>query len=44
MSRNEFMMQLEWLLEDVAEEEKKEALSYYRSYFEDAGEIGRAHV
>ena len=37
MSRNEFMMQLEWLLEDVAEEEKKEALSYYRSYFEDAG-------
>ncbi len=23
MSRNEFMMQLEWLLEDVAEEEKR---------------------
>lgn len=37
MSREEFMRQLEWLLEDVAEEEKKEALSYYRSYFEDAG-------
>lgn len=37
MSRDEFMRQLEQLLEDVAEEEKKEALSFYRSYFEDAG-------
>ena len=44
MSRNEFMMQLEWLLEDVAEEEKKEALSYYRSYFEDAGVENEARI
>lgn len=37
MSREEFMKQLEILLTDVSEEEKQEALSYYRSYFEDAG-------
>lgn len=37
MSREEFMRQLERLLEDVPEEEKREALSYYQSYFEDAG-------
>lgn len=37
MSREEFMRQLERLLTDVSEEEKQEALSYYRSYFEDAG-------
>lgn len=37
MSREKFMMQLEQLLADVSEEEKREALSYYRSYFEDAG-------
>lgn len=37
MSREEFMRQLEALLTDVSEEEKQEALSYYRSYFEDAG-------
>jgi len=37
MSREEFMRQLEELLADVSEEEKQEALSYYRSYFEDAG-------
>lgn len=37
MSREEFMRQLEALLADVSEEEKQEALSYYRSYFEDAG-------
>ncbi len=37
MSKDEFMRQLEQLLDDVAEEEKREALSYYQSYFEDAG-------
>ncbi len=37
MSREEFMRQLEMLLTDVSEEEKREALSYYQSYFEDAG-------
>ena len=38
MSREEFMRQLEALLTDISEEEKREALSYYRSYFED-GEV-----
>lgn len=37
MSREEFMKQLENLLSDVSEEERKEALEYYRGYFEDAG-------
>ena len=37
MSRDDFIRQLEMLLEDVPQEEKQEALSYYQSYFEDAG-------
>ena len=44
MSRDEFMRQLERLLEDVAEEEKREALSFYRSYFEDAGVENEAQI
>lgn len=37
MNRQEFMKQLEELLADVPENEKKEALEYYENYFEDAG-------
>ena len=37
MSREEFMRQLEELLADIPKEERMEALSYYRGYFEDAG-------
>lgn len=37
MSRTEFMEQLERLLGDIPQEERIEALSYYQSYFEDAG-------
>lgn len=37
MNKEEFMRQLENLLSDISEEEKKEALEYYRGYFEDAG-------
>ncbi len=44
MSREEFMRQLEKLLMDVSEEEKREALSYYRSYFEDAGEENEERI
>lgn len=44
MSREEFMRQLERLLMDVSEEEKQEALSYYRSYFEDAGEENEERI
>lgn len=44
MSRKEFMRQLEALLTDISEEEKREALSYYRSYFEDAGEENEERI
>ena len=44
MKREDFISQLERLLEGVAEEEKKEALSYYRSYFEDAGEENEERI
>ena len=37
MRKEEFMRQLETLLADISEEERREALSYYWSYFEDAG-------
>lgn len=38
MNRDEFMRELEYLLQDIQEEEKEEALSYYRDYLEEAGE------
>ena len=38
MNRIEFMTKLEYLLQDLPEEEKTEALAYYRDYLEDAGE------
>lgn len=38
MNREEFLGQLENLLQDISEEERVEALTFYRSYFEDAGE------
>lgn len=44
MSREEFMKQLENLLRDVSEEEKREALEYYRGYFEDAGEENEERI
>ena len=37
MSYEEFLGQLELLLLDVSADERREALEYYRSYFEDAG-------
>ena len=37
MNRETFMKELEALLGDISEEERKEALEYYESYFEDAG-------
>lgn len=37
MNRREFMKRLEELLSDVSYEERQEALSFYESYFEDAG-------
>lgn len=44
MRKEEFMRQLEMLLSDISEEERREALSYYRSYFEDAGEENEERI
>ena len=37
MSRNDFMKQLEHLLQNVPPAEREEALQYYNDYFDDAG-------
>lgn len=44
MGKEEFLRQLEELLSGISEEERKEALAYYRSYFEDAGEPNEASI
>ncbi|MCI8299900.1 MAG: DUF1700 domain-containing protein [Lachnospiraceae bacterium] len=44
MRREAFMRQLEALLTDISEEERREALSYYQSYFEDAGEENEERI
>ena len=38
MNRSEFMKELEYLLQDIPDPEKEEALAYYRDYLEDAGD------
>ena len=38
MDRNEFMEQLEYLLLDIPQEEKEDALAYYRDYLDEAGD------
>ncbi len=38
MNRNEFMERLEYLLSDIPQEEKADAIAYYRDYLEEAGE------
>ncbi len=37
MTREDFLRELAYMLQDVAEEEREEALAYYRDYLEDAG-------
>ena len=44
MNREEFMRQLERLLQDISESERREALEYYNSYFDDAGEENESRV
>ena len=44
MNRAQFMEQLEKLLSDISEEDRQEALDYYESYFDDAGEDQEANV
>ena len=38
------MDQLEKLLSDISEDERREALDYYESYFDEAGEAEEASV
>ena len=37
MSRKEFMEQLERLLRELPEQERREALEYYDGYFDEVG-------
>lgn len=44
MNREEFMRQLERLLQDISESERREALEYYNNYFDDAGAENESRV
>lgn len=44
MNRQEFMNQLESLLQGIPEQERVEAIQYYNDYFEDAGEENEQEV
>lgn len=44
MSRQEFLRQLEKLLDDIPESERREAMEYYQNYFEDAGPEKEAQI
>lgn len=44
MSRDEFMRQLEMLLQDISPDERQEALQYYNDYLDDAGAEQEAQV
>lgn len=37
MDRKTFMQELEFLLQDISEDERREALSFYEDYFDEAG-------
>jgi len=44
MDRNEFMKQLESLLQSISSSEREEALQYYNEYFNDAGQENEQDV
>lgn len=44
MMKEDFLRELEYMLQDVDEEEKEEALQYFRDYLEDAGSEEEASV
>lgn len=44
MNRAEFLKQLEYLLQDMPEDEREDAVAYYRDYFEEAGPDQEAAV
>lgn len=37
MNKEKFLKELDYLLQDIDEDERQDALNYYRDYFEDAG-------
>lgn len=44
MRKEEFLEKLEMLLSDISEEEREEAMAFYRSYFDDAGAGNEARI
>lgn len=44
MTKEQFLFQLEQRLLDIPEDERAEAMEYYRDYFDDAGEENEAQV
>lgn len=44
MRKEEFLKELESLLAGISEEERADAIAFYRSYFEDAGEENEASI
>lgn len=44
MTKEDFLKELEYMLQDLADEEREEALQYYRDYLEDAGTEEEAAV
>lgn len=44
MNRSEFMKELEYLLQDIPQEDKEDALAYYQDYLEEAGEAHEAEA
>ena len=44
MSRKEYMKQLAYLLQDIPDAEKEEALAWYEDYFDDAGPEQEAEI
>ena len=44
MRKEDFLEKLEMLLSDISEEEREEAMAFYRSYFDDAGVENEARI
>jgi len=44
MNRTRFMRELEQLLKDLPDSERREAIQYYNDYFDDAGPENEAKV
>lgn len=44
MNKKQFLNRLEELLSDISEEERADAIAFYKSYFEDAGEDKEASI